>query len=423
MRPSLKFLLIFLLLLGLGAAAVIPIQSYLKEKQRPIWQTQKAIEGEIISVVNSTGTVKPVVSVEIGSFVSGPITELHVEFNQEVKSGDLLALIDPRLYEASVARDKATLLTRQADIARASALLQQAVNNEQRKKKVREANENFVAEAEWDQIRFNRMSLEAQLEVAKAAVAQAQANLQNSELNLEYTKIKSPVDGIIIDRKIDPGQTLAAQFQTPVLFVVGERMREEMHIFAAVDEADIGFIRKAQEKNLPAQFRVDAYPDELFEGLIKEVRFSSTETQNVITYPVLVSAPNPELKLLPGMTATITFKIDESKQVIKVPNAALRFYPESKYVREEDQALLDGTKSDNTVLDGENQESEAWVTDNDKLRQQRNRRHVWVVDGETLRAIEIVTGMTDNRFTEIISGDLKTDDELVIGSQFSLGAG
>src|SRR5262249_35270251 len=153
-------------------------------------------------------------------------------------------------------------------------------------------------------------------------------------------EIRAPVDGVVIDRKIDPGQTLAAQFQTPELFIIAPDMKKEMYVMASVDEADIGLIRRAQESNQPVHFTVDAYPDDLFEGKIGQVRMNSTTTQNVVTYPVVVTAPNPDMKLMPGLTANISFQISEKKDTIRIPNAALRFYPKPEQVRPEDRLLL-----------------------------------------------------------------------------------
>src|SRR5205085_6730669 len=175
---------------------------------------------------------------------------------------------------------------------------------------------------------------------------QARASLDTAEANLNYTRIISPVDGVIIDRKVDPGQTVAASFQVPEMFVVAPDMRKEMRVFASVDEADIGLIREAQQTGQPARFTVDAYPDDLFSGTIFQIRQNSTTNQNVVTYPVVVSAPNPDLKLLPGMTASISFQIAESKDAVRVPNAALRFFPDKAQVREEDRKLLEGRTVD-----------------------------------------------------------------------------
>ncbi|MCC6494498.1 MAG: efflux RND transporter periplasmic adaptor subunit [Pirellulales bacterium] len=367
-------------------------------------------------VVNSTGEVKPVLSVSVGSFVSGPIIKLHVEFNDRVKKDQLLAEIDPRIYVAAVQRDKASLATRIADVERTKALLQQATNDENRSIALRKENPDFISQAEIDRFHFNRLSLKAQLDVADAAVEQAQATLENSEANVDYTKITSPVDGIVINRKIDPGQTLAAQFQTPELFIIAPDMDKKMYIFASVDEADIGFIREAQERRRPVHFTVAAYPDDLFTGEVEQIRFSSTVTSNVVTYPVVVAAPNADLKLLPGMTADLSFEIEEKPNVLCVPNAALRFYPEPRQVRTEDRKLLDGTETP----DEEDQELSA--KQKAEAGEKRNRRHVWVQEGEFLRAIEITTGLSDNRYTEIVKGDLEEGQKLVTGLQTAADA-
>jgi len=189
-------------------------------------------------------------------------------------------------------------------------------------------------------------------------------------------------------------------------------MEKEMHIHAAIDETDIGLVREAKDRDLPVQFTVDGYPDDLFEGTIKEIRFSSTSMQNVVTYPVIVSAANPDLKLLPGMTASISFTVDERKGVIKIPNAALRFYPEVQYVRQEDRKLLEGANKDK---DDEDESDDVILSAEEKAeaRRKRKQRHVWVVDGEFLRAIEIEVGLIDNRFTELESGELKEGQKLV----------
>ena len=230
-----------------------------------------------------------------------------------------MAEIDPQIYIAAVKGAQAALVTRQADVVRVKALLQQAINDEKRSTSLHKENRDFISQAEIDRFHFNRLQLEAQLKVADAAVQQAEAALNNSEANLEYTKIRSPVDGIVINRKIDPGQTLAAQFQTPELFIIAPEMDKKMHVFASVDEADIGLIRRAQEEERPVEFTVDAYPDDLFTGKIEQIRFSSTVTQNVVTYPVVVAAPNPDLKLLPGMTADLRFRSRRRKTFYAFP--------------------------------------------------------------------------------------------------------
>jgi HlyD family secretion protein len=412
MKTRYKLLILLLLLSGAGVAAYKPAADYWKKRNQPTWREAEITRGTIVAVVNSTGTVKPMLSVQIGSFVSGPILDLFVDFNEEVEKDQLLATIDPRIYEASVARDTAALATRKAEVIRAEAQLNQAENDESRALALLEEDEDFVSDEELDRLKFNRLALEAAVTIANASVEQAKANLDNSATNLGYTKIKSPVKGMIIDRKIDPGQTLAAQFQTPELFVVAPDMREKMHIYASVDEADIGLIRGAQKAGRPVHFTVDAYPDDLFEGTIEEIRFSSTETQNVVTYPVIVAAPNPDLKLLPGMTANISFRVAEKEDVVKIPNTALRFYPELKHVRQEDRKLLEGQD-----WEKENDEQDAVLSAEQKAeaRKKRSRRHVWVLEGEQLKAIEVEIGLSDSKFTELVSGDVEEGKKLVAG--------
>jgi HlyD family secretion protein len=408
----LKLLIALGVVAGIGAAVYRPVTGYFNERNRTHWRTAKVSRGRIVADVKSTGKIEPVLKVSIGSFVSGPITELHADFNQVVKKGELLAVIDPRLYQAIVDENRAMLKTREADVERAKALLRQAERDEQRAIALREENENFISGKEMDALHFNRLSLDAQLKLAEAAVDQAKGSLKNAEANFEYTKIVSPVDGMVIDKKIDRGQTLAAQFQTPELFIIAPDMEKKMYVFASVDEADIGLIIKAQERRLPVEFRVDAYPDEVFYGEIEQIRKNSTTTENVVTYPVVVAAANPELKLLPGMTASLSFQIDERKDVLRVPNAALRFYPQASQVRPEDQEILLGAL-DEEVSD--TQQTHQTAEERAAALQEEKTRHVWIEEGRFLRAVPVMTGLTDLKYSELVSGDLSDGDALVIG--------
>lgn len=416
MRLLIKTVIVLLVIGGIAAAAYRPALDYWRQRNRPVWRTDQVVRGDLVAVVNATGQIQPVLSVQVGAFVSGPIVELPAEFNQEVKENDLLARIDPAIYDAIVQQESAILQVRQAEVQRVEALLQQARNDEQRGDALRARNIDFLSDTEWDQLQFNRMSLEAQLLVAKASVQQAEASLQNAQANLDYTYIRSPVDGIVIDRKIDPGQTLASQFQTPELFIVAPQMREKMHVHALIDEADIGLIREAQIRGLRVEFTVDAYMDDLFPGVIEEIRYSSTTIQNVVTYPVIVAAANLDLKLLPGMTANLSFLVDQREDVLKIPNAALRFFPEAQHVRESDRGLLDGTGIANRE---ERASSEQQISADQRAlaRRRRTQRHVWVEDGEFLRAVAVETGLSDNRYTEIVSGELLEGQSLITGLQ------
>ena len=419
MKFFLKTTVVLAILGAIGFFAWEYGSAWLKERRKPHFRTASVERGIIRITRNATGDVQPVLKVQVGSFVSGPIEELFVDFNDEVKKDQLLATIDPRIYKASVARDQATLETRRAEVTRVAAQLQRAVNDEKRALTLQAENADYIAQSELDQIHFARTALDAELIIAKANVEQALANLQNSEANLAYTEIKSPVDGIVIDKTIEPGQTLAAQFQAPELFVIAPDMHEKMRIFASIDEADIGMIRRAKDADEPVVFRVDAYPKEIFEeGKIEQIRLSSTTTQNVVTYPVVVATPNPGMKLLPGMTADLTFQVARHEDVLKVPNAAIRYLPENKeYVHEADHDKLDfslALQKSEEEEDGDSLEDKP-IDEVDEAARKAATRHVWIQDGEKLRAVEIQIGVDDYRFTEVVSGDLKEGDKVVVG--------
>jgi len=416
MRRLIKVLLVLAVVVAAGAGAIRPLRHYWRARHRIHYRTAEVVRGRIVLTVNSTGTVKPVLSVQIGAFVSGPIVKLNVNFNDRVKQGDVMARIDPRIYQAAVARDRAVLATRLADVKRAEALLQQAINDEGRARALQAENADFISGTEMDQFHFHRLSLEAQLAVAHASVEQAKANLSNSEANLGYTEIRAPVDGTVIDRKIDPGQTLAAQFQTPELFVVAPDMAKRMDVYADVDESEIGLVREAKRRGEPVVFTVEAYPGERFEGHIEQVRFSSTTTQNVVTYPVIVAAPNPDLKLLPGMTADLSFQIEAKDDVLKIPSAALRFYPKDRaQVRPADRKVLDMNELSDT--DNETAQLQLSASQRAEAARKRNRHYVWVEDGDYLKAIEVVTGIYDSLYSELASGDLIEGQPLVTGTK------
>jgi len=419
MRILLKILIIVGALGAVGAVGYRPARDYWRERNKITWETAEIESGDITRFVNSTGTVKPVLSVSIGSFVSGPIVELNVDFNDEVKKGDVLARVDPRLFKASVDRDTATLSTREADLERIEAQLQQSLNNYLRGKRLRDKNEDFLSDREMDALVFEVKSLQAQRKLAKASILQARASLETSQANLKYCEVTSPVDGVVINRLINPGQTLAAQFQTPELFVVAPDLRQKVHVFASVDEADIGYIQAAKDAGKPVDFTVDAHPDEVFAGEIEQIRVSSVATQNVVTYPVVIAASNPDLKLLPGMTANISFEVDSTENVPKIPNAALRFFPDNvMLVRESDRKLIDGSTWRAPKSDAEKDEAaNQTATESAEAQRKKNQRHVWVVDGDLLRAVAVTTGLMENKFTEMVEGDLKVGDKLVIGKK------
>jgi HlyD family secretion protein len=426
MRRLFRWVVILGVLVGGGVAASAPLKSWWEKRTVPRYLTAAVSRGRVETVVNSTGTVKPVRSVSVGAFASGPIAEIDVDFNSVVKKGDRLALIDPKLAEAALKRDKAALdrdqaalKTQEADRDRLKALLRQAEKNEDRALKLRAANKDYLSDTDMDQYHYTRLTSAAQVELAQANVAQAEANVaiskanvDNSQVNLDYTKIFSPVNGIVIERKVDQGQTVAASFQTPELFIIAEEMDKHMYVYASVDEADIGMIRVAERGKHEVKFTVDAYPGELFSGTIYQVRNNSTTTQNVVTYPVVIDAPNPDMKLKPGMTANISFQIQAKDDVPRLPMAALRFVPLPAQVRPEDRHYLDGAV-------GTSSEGGMKPSASEKVERSRSRqhRHVWVQDGALLRAVPVTLGLMENQFAEILEGDLAEGQAVVTGTE------
>ncbi len=407
-----------LILVALGVAGAFGYSyNWLPLQSRPSkFRTAHVVRGDLISTVNSTGTLQPVHTVQIGAIVSGPISKLYVDYNAKVKEGDMLAKIDPRNFQATVDRDQATLANRRAELERVKALAENARANERRSQNLRKMKASYISDTEIDQAVADRRVAEAQIKVAEAAINEAEGNLRSSQSNLDYTDIKSPVDGIIIDRKVDEGQSVAASFQTPVLFLVAPHMDERMHVYASVDEADIGLIRQAQDRQQPVTFTVDAYPDDLFTGKIHEIRLNPTTLQNVVTYTVVVETPNLDMRLLPGMTPSLSFQIEKRQNILKIPNAALRFFPKPDQVHPKYRPLVEGT----AALE---QESEQNLINSSRSAEEkaaanrlRNLRHVWKLEGDLLAAIEVTAGLSDNDFTELVKGDLDEKQELITGN-------
>ena len=413
MKFLLKLIVILAVLGGVVVGGGVYLKQVIAERNKPQFRTGEAIRGTIEITRNATGEVKPVLSLHVGSFVSGPIEELFVDFNDEVEKGELLATIDPRIYKAAVASNNAALSNRKAEVERVQAQLQQAVNDEKRANALKAENENFISQTELDQFRFARMALDAQLVIANASVLEAKANLENAETNLDYTHIVAPAAGTITERMIDPGQTLAAQFNAPELFIISPDMKEKIHIFASIDEADIGLIRAAKDAGKGVIFKVEAYPGDVFtEGTIEQIRLSPVNNQNVVTYPVVVATPNKDMKLLPGMTAQLTFQIEEHEDILMVPSAAVRYMPDNKaWVHEEDHDKLDLSFS----LDNETEGNLADKPLNTEASRATEKAHVWVQRGEKLKAIAVELGVNDYKYREVVSGDLKEGDKVVVG--------
>jgi HlyD family secretion protein len=297
----------------IGAAIVLAVVAggvFLLSKEKksgPKFRKEKVTKGSVVATVTATGTLSAVTTVKVGSQVSGIISRLHADFNSEVRKGQLLAELDPTPFQATVDQ-------RRADLERARVELRNADLVLARAKKLLDA--QLQAQSEYDTAKANR-------DGAAASVEQSSAALKQSETNLAYTRILSPIDGVVVDRQYDIGQTVAASFQAPVLFTIAQDLTK-MQVLTNIDEADIGRVKEGQE----ASFSVDAFPDRPFRGQVSQIRLSPQTVQNVVTYPVLLDVSNPELRLRPGMTANVSVPVDRKDDVLRVPNAALRFRPD-----------------------------------------------------------------------------------------------
>jgi len=340
------------------------------------YRTAPVERGGIAETVLATGTVNAVTTVSVGSQVSGTVQKIFVDYNSRVRKGDLIALIDPRLFEASLLQASGSLENARAALERAEVLV---VDTERTFRRNRElVRDGFVSQADVDSAQTAYETAIAQKKSAEAQVKQAEGAVAAAETNLRFTTIRSPVDGIVISRNVDAGQTVAASFQTPTLFTIAQDLTK-MQIDTNVDEADIGRVRAG----LPTTFTVDAYPGRIFEGTVVQVRNSPIVTQNVVTYNVVVRVDNRDLALKPGMTANVSIRVRELADVLKIPNAALRFRP------------ADAKK-------GEEQE------------EKRGSRVYLLGTDRKPREIPVKTGIRDGKHTQLIEGELKAGDLLVI---------
>lgn len=341
----------------------------------PQFITDKVIRGDIEMAVTATGTVNPVTTVLVGTQVSGTIKNIYVDFNSPVKKGQLIARIDPALFEAQVNQARANLLSAKANLEKAVATQVDAKRTMERNKEL--LSKNLIAQSDFDTAETNYETAKASVSASKSQVAQSEAALSSAETNLFYTKIVSPVDGIVVSRNVDVGQTVAASFQTPTLFSIAQDLTK-MQIDTNVAEADIGNVKVRQD----VEFTVDAYPDITFKGKVWQVRNAPITVQNVVTYDVVINVDNPEFKLKPGMTANVSIIISIKRDVLKIPNAALRFKPAEK---------------SKTVV-------------------QQKGAGVWILEQGKPKRIPISTGISDGNYTELVSGNIKDGEALIVES-------
>ena len=367
------------------------------------YRTDAASRGDITATASATGTLSAVTTVQVGSQVSGIISKLYADFNSQVKKGQVLAELDPTPFLQTVEQ-------RQADVTKSQIDMANTLLTYNRQKRLAAA--GLVAQAEVD-------AAKAGYDSARAQLAQSQASLKQAKTNLGFTKIYSPIDGQVVDRQYDIGQTVAASFQAPTLFTIAQDLTK-MQVKADIDQSDIGRIQAGQ----PVRFTVDAYPDQPFHGQISQVRLNATVNQNVITYPVIVEVPNPDLKLRPSMTADVTIQVDTVRNVLRVPNSALRFRPET--AEGEDQGQ--GREQRNGEAAGSSGAraggGAGGFSGAGGGRRRQAGQTVYVLDkdengkGGDLREVRIRTGITDGRYTQVtsvVSGELKPGDPVVTG--------
>ena len=314
-----KRTLTLLLLTGLVLSA--GLYTYLRQPDSvPEVRTATVSTGDVIDSVGATGILEAVTTVQVGSQVSGKIQELYADFNSIVRAGEVIARLDPSLFETQVEQSKANLIRAQADVERLTIAIDDAETKLARAKGL--SARSLIPASELEAAQVEARLAEAQLRSSRAQMTQAEASLNQVNVNLGHTIITSPIDGIVISRSVDVGQTVAASMQAPILFLLAADLTK-MKVNANIDESDVGRIRPGQV----VTFRVDAYPDSEFEGLVSQVRLEPIVVENVVTYATQIDVPNPDLRLKPGMTATVTLEIARRNDAVRIPNAALRFRP------------------------------------------------------------------------------------------------
>lgn len=428
MKPRTKWLLLagavvaaaFLVVLGLNRTP--QIQNF----------TAKVERGDIHDVVEATGTINAVITVQVGSQVSGTISKLFVDFNSRVHKGDLVALIDPALFKgaleqatADLENARANLIAARANLEKARAALVQTKADYDRtigltKDGVLSQQQLDLAKANYDSADAGVGGARANVTQAEAQVSQKEAALAVAQTNLNYTVIRSPIDGTVVARNVDVGQTVAASLQAPTIFTIAQDLKK-MQVYAKTDESDVGSIKVGKE----VTFKVDAFPKETFRGVVSQVRMNATTVQNVVTYDTIIDFANPELKLFPGMTAYVTIPVATVQNVLKLPNTALRYKPPM----EPEQVLalyrrfgIEG--GDRKSASDAAAAAEAPPTaDGGQNRPRASRSDtaiVWKLHADnSMEPVKVSLGITDHSYTEVTTvnkGELKEGDELIIRS-------
>ncbi|HEX9120740.1 MAG TPA: efflux RND transporter periplasmic adaptor subunit [Terriglobales bacterium] len=397
----------------------------------PQYFTAGVERGDIHDVVEATGTINAVTTVQVGSQVSGTIAKLSADFNSHVKKNQVIAEIDPSLFRGALLQvqadfqdARASLAAAKAGLVKAQATAQQTAADYARNAAL--AKEGVVAQQQLDQAKANTDSAQASVSAAQAQVTQAEAQVAQkaaavsvAQTNLAHTIIRSPIDGTVVARNIDVGQTVAASLQAPTLFNIAQDLTK-MQVYAATDESDVGQIKVGQ----PITFKVDAFPRDTFRGVVSQIRMNATTVQNVVTYNSIIDFDNPDTKLFPGMTAYVTIPVASATNVVKVPNGALRFTPDLKpdqIAALEQQA---GITPKATSRQGKGQGAGKAAGASAQPQQPRpaapDSAIVWKLTADKqLAPVQIATGITDHTFTEVaqvLHGSISEGEQLVVGS-------
>ena len=371
---SLRWRSIVAALIVLAGLAVAARAFVGREGEQTRFRTEAASRGDLVASVTATGTVNPLKTVQVGTYVSGPVQAIDVDFNSPVKNGQRVAKIDPRPFELRVRQSEAALANARAKVDKARSDLEYKTANLARNQKL--ARQGIIAADAVQVLASGVDQARADVALAEAEAQQSAAQLEEARVNLGYTDIVSPVDGVVVSRAVDVGQTVAASFQTPTLFVIAEDLTK-MQVNANVSEADIGVVREGQ----PATFSVDAYPERMFTGTVAQVRNSPLNVQNVITYDVVIDADNADLALRPGMTANVDIVTGKRDDVLRVPTAALRFRPPA------------GDRTTAAPPDG---------------------TAVWRLANGRPEPVNVETGLADDSYTEVKPGNLVEGDPVIV---------
>lgn len=358
--------------------------------------TERLDRGPVVSTVTASGTVNPVTSVQVGTYVSGPIKAIYADFNSRVTKGQIVAKIDPAPFQVKVQSSAAAVANAKAKVLKSQADLALKKLTYERHQKL--LDRTLVSQNDVDTAKSSYDQAVAQLALDVAGVQQAQADLDAAKIQLAYTDITSPVDGVVVSRSVDVGQTVAASFQTPTLFLIAQDLTK-MQVDANVSESDIGSVATAQ----PVTFRVDAYPDRDFHGQVMQVRNAPINVQNVVTYDVVVAVDNPKLELRPGMTATITIITAEAEAALRIPVRALRFRPE--------RSARSGPSAARSP-----RLTPALAGEGGPHREKGHSPAVFVpITGGGLKRIKVQTGVQNESYAALVSGELQEGDPVIVG--------